>query len=69
MNLKLIDSRNSREYAGALKSSIAIGQPIKILLSNGTHEFHISSIRRCLTVGNKYYVVDNQGIRFTLIFQ
>ncbi len=69
MRCKLIDSRGNKEYTGALLGSIAIGNPIKILLSNGTHEFHISKIKRCLSVGNRYYIIDAQGIRFTLIFQ
>lgn len=67
MNCKLIDSRNGKEYAGILRTSICVGQPIIVLLADGKHEFKITSIRRCLYVGNRYYIHDQQGIKFTII--
>jgi hypothetical protein len=69
MNCKLIDSRNQKVYTGRLTTGITVGQPVKVLLADGKHEFHIASIRRCLYVGTKYYLVDGNGIRFTIVLQ
>lgn len=69
MNCKLIDSRTKKTYTGKLATNITIGLPIKVLLADGKNEFHILNIKRCMCVGPKYYIIDKNDIRFTLILQ
>lgn len=69
MNCKLTDSRDKKVYAGRLTTNITLGQPVKVLLADGKHEFHISSVKRCLFVGTRFYLQDAHGIRFTIVLQ
>ena len=70
MRVKVIDSRDKKEYVGNLTTSIQIGSPAKVLLADGQHELCIVNVKGWLHGStNKYYIVDGNGIRFTMIFQ
>lgn len=69
MNVKVTDSRDNKVYVGKLTTNIQIGQPIEVLLADGKHELHITNILRCLSSDGKYYIVDGDGIKFTLLLQ
>lgn len=70
MKVKVIDPRNKKEYAGDLRTGIQIGSSAIVTLTGGQHELHIVNVKGWLHgSSNKYYVVDGNGIRFTMIFQ
>lgn len=70
MKVRVIDSRDKKVYVGDLVTSITIGSPARILLADGKHELNIVSVKGWLHGStNKYYIIDGNGIRFTVIFQ
>jgi hypothetical protein len=70
MKCKVIDSRDKKEYVGVLRTGIQIGMPAIVALADGKHELNVVNVKGWLHgSGNKYYVIDGNGIRFTFIFQ
>ena len=70
MKVKVIDSRDKKEYVGDLATSITIGQPAIVKLVDGKHELNIVNVKGWLHgSSNKYYIIDAHGVRFTMIFQ
>jgi len=65
--VKLVDSRNNKVYVGPLTTTIEVGKPVKVALPDGKNEFHVATLRRFMHVGNKYWLIDKNGIKFILI--
>ena len=65
--VKVIDSRTQKAYTGSLTTPLALGKPARVRLPDGKHELYIVDLKRFLYVGNRYYLVDKNGIKFTLI--
>jgi hypothetical protein len=45
---------------------LKIGKPAIIELTGGKLIFHIIAIRRFLSIGNTYWIIDEDGIKFKI---